>query len=162
MHEDNQCSWFNDQYKTSNACHHYRWKQKNATTHAYFQRRIEWTNCKLRIWDLPQLWPLWLPKSMYGWEDYAQVDWPHPCPLEEHQGTHCFPVLISSIPWDWCGSWSWRLHVLVSALWCCNQQINQMWNARKWEDWMMEWEGIVNGAAKKPLWKLIAEWLVDV
>jgi hypothetical protein len=32
----------------------------------------------------------------------------------------------------------------------------------KWEDWMLEGEGIVNGAAKEPLRKLVAEWLVDV
>ena len=32
----------------------------------------------------------------------------------------------------------------------------------KWEDWMLEEAGIVNGAAKEPLQKLVAEWLVDV
>jgi hypothetical protein len=32
----------------------------------------------------------------------------------------------------------------------------------KWEDWMLEGEGIVNGAAKEPSRKLFAEWLVDV
>ena len=32
----------------------------------------------------------------------------------------------------------------------------------KWEDWMMEGDGIVNGAAKEPSRKLVAEWLVEV
>ena len=27
---------------------------------------------------------------------------------------------------------------------------------------MLEGEGIVDGAAKEPLWKLVAEWLIDV
>ncbi len=32
----------------------------------------------------------------------------------------------------------------------------------KWEDWMLEREGIVNGAEKEPSRKLVMEWLVDV
>ena len=32
----------------------------------------------------------------------------------------------------------------------------------KWEDWMLEGEGIVDGAAKGPTQKLVAEWIVDV
>ena len=31
-----------------------------------------------------------------------------------------------------------------------------------WEDWMLEGEGIVNGAVKEPSCKLVAEWHVDV
>ena len=32
----------------------------------------------------------------------------------------------------------------------------------KLENWMLEGEGIVEGAAKEPSWKLVAKWLVDV
>ena len=32
----------------------------------------------------------------------------------------------------------------------------------KWEDWMMEGSGIVDGAAKEPSRKLVAEWIVEV
>jgi hypothetical protein len=32
----------------------------------------------------------------------------------------------------------------------------------KWEDWMLEGEGIVDGVAKEPTRKLVAEWLVSV
>ena len=32
----------------------------------------------------------------------------------------------------------------------------------KWEDWMVDGEGIVAGHAKEPSRKLIAEWLVEV
>jgi hypothetical protein len=32
----------------------------------------------------------------------------------------------------------------------------------KWEDMMLEGEGILNGAAKEPSRKLVVEWLVDV
>jgi hypothetical protein len=32
----------------------------------------------------------------------------------------------------------------------------------KWEDWMVDGEGIVAGQAKEPSRKLIAEWLVEV
>jgi hypothetical protein len=32
----------------------------------------------------------------------------------------------------------------------------------KWEHWMLEGDGIVNGAAKEPSRKLVAEWLVDI
>ena len=32
----------------------------------------------------------------------------------------------------------------------------------KWEDWMMDGEGIVNGIAKEPSRKMVAEWLLDV
>lgn len=32
----------------------------------------------------------------------------------------------------------------------------------KWEDWMLEGDGIVDGVAKEPSRKLVAEWLVDV
>jgi hypothetical protein len=33
---------------------------------------------------------------------------------------------------------------------------------RKWEDWMVDGEGIVAGQAKEPSRKLIAEWLVEI
>ena len=29
----------------------------------------------------------------------------------------------------------------------------------KWEDWMLEGDGLVNGAAKEPTQKLVAEWV---
>ena len=32
----------------------------------------------------------------------------------------------------------------------------------KWEDWMIEGEGIVNGATKEPSRKLVAERVLDV
>jgi hypothetical protein len=32
----------------------------------------------------------------------------------------------------------------------------------KWEDWMLEGDGIVNGVAKEPTRKQVAEWLLDV
>ena len=32
----------------------------------------------------------------------------------------------------------------------------------KWEDWMIEGEGIVDGAAKEPSRKLVAEWVLAV
>ena len=32
----------------------------------------------------------------------------------------------------------------------------------KWEDWMLQGEGIVDGAAKEPIQKLVAEWIVYV
>ena len=32
----------------------------------------------------------------------------------------------------------------------------------KWEDWMMEGEGIVNGKAKEPIRKIVTGWLVVV
>ena len=32
----------------------------------------------------------------------------------------------------------------------------------KWEDWMLDGEGIVNGVAKEPSRKMVAEWLSDV
>jgi hypothetical protein len=32
----------------------------------------------------------------------------------------------------------------------------------KWELWMVDGEGIVNGKAKEPTGKMVAEWLVDV
>ena len=32
----------------------------------------------------------------------------------------------------------------------------------KWEDWMIEGDGIVDGAAKEPSRKLVAEWVLDV
>ena len=32
----------------------------------------------------------------------------------------------------------------------------------KWEDWMTEGEGIVDGKAKEPTRKIVAEWLVDI
>ena len=32
----------------------------------------------------------------------------------------------------------------------------------KWEDWMIEGEGIVDGAAKELTRKLVAEWVLDV
>lgn len=32
----------------------------------------------------------------------------------------------------------------------------------KWEDWMIEGEGIVDGAAKEPSRRLVAEWVLDV
>jgi hypothetical protein len=32
----------------------------------------------------------------------------------------------------------------------------------KWEDWMIEGEGIVDGAAKEPSRKLVAEWVLEV
>jgi hypothetical protein len=31
----------------------------------------------------------------------------------------------------------------------------------KWEDWMTDGEGIVDGVVKKPSRKAVAEWLVD-
>ena len=37
------------------------------------------------------------------------------------------------------------------------------WGVReKWEDWMIEGDGVVDGAAKEPSRKLVAGWLVDV
>ncbi len=33
---------------------------------------------------------------------------------------------------------------------------------QKWEDWMTEGEGIVDGVAKEPSRKLVAEWIVEV
>ena len=33
---------------------------------------------------------------------------------------------------------------------------------KKWENWMVMGEGIVNGAAKEPTWQLVAEWVVEV
>ena len=33
---------------------------------------------------------------------------------------------------------------------------------QKWEDWMLEGEEIVNGVAKEPTQKLVAEWVVLV
>jgi hypothetical protein len=32
----------------------------------------------------------------------------------------------------------------------------------KWEDWMIDGEGIVNGVAKEPSRKMVSEWLLDV
>ena len=32
----------------------------------------------------------------------------------------------------------------------------------KWEDWMLEGEGIPNGAAKEPTRELVSEWRVTV
>ena len=32
----------------------------------------------------------------------------------------------------------------------------------KWEDWMIEGEGIVNGAAKELSRKLVAKWVLDI
>ena len=32
----------------------------------------------------------------------------------------------------------------------------------KWEDWMIEGEGIIDGAAKEPSRKLVAEWVLEV
>ena len=32
----------------------------------------------------------------------------------------------------------------------------------KWEDWMLEGDGIVNGVAKEPSRKQVVEWLLDV
>ena len=33
---------------------------------------------------------------------------------------------------------------------------------QKWEDWMMEGEGIVEGVVKEQSCKLVAEWIVEV
>jgi len=32
----------------------------------------------------------------------------------------------------------------------------------KWENWIVAGDGIVNGIAKEPSQKLVAEWLIDV
>ena len=32
----------------------------------------------------------------------------------------------------------------------------------KWEDWMLDGEGMVNGAAKEPTQKIMAEWVLEV
>jgi len=32
----------------------------------------------------------------------------------------------------------------------------------RWEQWMVDGEGIVNGEAKEPSHKMVAEWVVDV
>jgi hypothetical protein len=32
----------------------------------------------------------------------------------------------------------------------------------KWEDWMIEGDGIVNSVAKEPSRRLVAEWILDV
>ena len=32
----------------------------------------------------------------------------------------------------------------------------------KWDQWMVEGEGIVNGQAKEPSCKMVAEWVVEV
>ena len=34
--------------------------------------------------------------------------------------------------------------------------------SEKWEDWMLDGEGIVNGVPKEPSRKMVAEWLLDV
>ena len=33
---------------------------------------------------------------------------------------------------------------------------------RKWEDWMIDGEGIIDGIAKEPTRKMVAEWLEEV
>ncbi len=32
----------------------------------------------------------------------------------------------------------------------------------KWEDWMIDGEGIVNGVVKEPSRKMVSEWLLDI
>ncbi len=43
-----------------------------------------------------------------------------------------------------------------------NEQINQEGHEGKWEDWMLDGEGIENGVAKEPSRKMVAEWLLDI
>lgn len=31
----------------------------------------------------------------------------------------------------------------------------------KWEDWMLDGDGLVNGAAKEPTRKIVAEWVLE-
>ena len=34
--------------------------------------------------------------------------------------------------------------------------------SQKWEDWMMEGDGIVDGVAKEPSCKMVVEWVIPV
>ena len=49
----------------------------------------------------------------------------------------------------------------VSPLTCINKSIKSGLR-EKWEDWMIERDGIVEGAAKESSSKLVTGWLVDV
>ena len=50
------------------------------------------------------------------------------------------------------------MYLLVPAL---NKTIKSRMRD-KWEDWMIEGEGIVDGAAKESSRKLVAEWVLEV
>ncbi len=58
----------------------------------------------------------------------------------------------------------WLLHklsIIFNSYSACKGQDNQEWDARQ-KDWMIEGEGIVDGAAKEPSRKLVAEWVSEV
>jgi hypothetical protein len=60
------------------------------------------------------------------------------------------------------------IHILPGCIDLCQPVdvgVNKTLKARmraKWEDCMLEGDGIVNGMAKEPPQHLIAEWLIDV
>ena len=60
------------------------------------------------------------------------------------------------------------VHIPVGCMYLCqpiDMGVNKPIKCRlcqKWEDWMMEGEGIVDGVAKEPSRKLVAEWIIEV
>ncbi len=60
------------------------------------------------------------------------------------------------------------VHILAGCTYLCqpiSMGINKPIKCRlrqKWEDWMMEGKGIVDGVAKEPSRKLVAEWIIEV
>jgi hypothetical protein len=111
-------------------------------------------------------------KGLDGWGNDELLNRPGAHPMEDDEATWCCPNLGSwhvlcpydgndhesnSIPWDWVGCTYLCQPVDVSL----NKSIKcGMWE--KWEDRMLEGDGIVNGVAKEPSWKQVAEWLLDV
>ena len=54
------------------------------------------------------------------------------------------------------------MYLLVSARRHGYKQDTQEQDEGQWEDWMIEGEGITNGAVKDPSRKLVAKWVLDV
>ena len=60
------------------------------------------------------------------------------------------------------------IHIQVGCMYLCqpvdvgiNHSIKSAMR-KKWEDWMLDGKGTVDGAAKEPSCQLVAEWLVAV
>ena len=97
--------------------------------------------------------------------------------MEEHKGTRMVPTLILD---------AYRVHMMGNIVNCIQSLGIEVINIpaectylcqpvevginksiktgmrEKWEDWMLDGEGIVNGVAKEPSRKMVAEWLLDV
>ena len=137
-------------------------------------------NCKTWILNLPSRRTLLMSaESMYGWASNAYVDWLCARPMEEHKGTWCSSNSYSwrvscshdgkhrelhSISWDW----GEVIHIPAWCTYLCqpvdvgiNKSIKTAMKG-KWEDWMLDGDGLVNGVAKEPSRKMVAEWLFDV